>query len=223
MVLKVYDAMGKEAIKVVNLTQKAKDSASVITDDPRPIPFYDKTVKSILLKLCDKNNDGEISYAEASRVEELPDEIFKLRTRIRYVEQLQYFTSLKSIPFGAFAHCARLIRVLIPESVTNIEAHSFVYCTSLENVVIPKGVTRIGESAFQGCEELTRIEIPEGVTQIEINAFWESGLTAIKLPSTLKRIGACSFPRGTVITVPKGYADIYRERFLLGDYIVVEE
>lgn len=134
VVIKVCDAKGKEAVKVVSLTQKPKDPkdpkdpSSTISDDPTPIAFKDPLVKRLLLEPCDSNGDGEISYAEASRVKFLPCGVFALNANIKSFNELQYFTSLKSI--------------------SNDE---FLECSNLKSVVIPKGVTTIGSNAFYNC------------------------------------------------------------------------
>lgn len=270
VVIKVLDARGKEFVKVVSLTQKPKDPSSIVNDDPTPIAFKDPTVKLILLELCDSNGDGEISYAEASKVEKLPNAVFKDAQGIKSFDELQYFTSLKSIPSEAFQgcnqltsvvipkgvtwigsyafnRCRSLTSVVIPEGVTTIENRTFNFCSSLTSVVIPKGVTWIGSSAFSGCTSLTSVSIPEGVTTIGSYSFYNcgrltsvvipkgvtliqssafescSGLTKVKLPSTLKMADLKGVPTTAVITVPKGYAAIYRAKFFSDAYTIVEE
>ncbi len=270
VVIKVLDARGKEFVKVVSLTQKPKDPSSIVSDDPTPIAFKDPTVKLLLLELCDSNGDGEISYAEASKVEKLPNAVFKDAQGIKSFDELQYFTSLKSIPSEAFQgcnqltsvvipkgvtwigsyafnRCRSLTSVVIPEGVTTIEHRTFNFCSSLTSVVIPKGVTWIGSSAFSGCTSLASVSIPEGVTTIGSYSFYNcgrltsvvipkgvtliqssafescSGLTKVKLPSTLKTADLKGVPTTAVITVPKGYAAIYRAKFFSDAYTIVEE
>ena len=59
----------------------------------------------------------------------------------------------------AFADCAGLARVAIPDSVVRIEEQAFAYCTELTNVSIGRGVSSIGEGAFHGCGHLEAIAV----------------------------------------------------------------
>lgn len=114
--------------------------------------------------------------------------------------------------------------MVIPEGVITIESCTFCACLSLTSVVIPKGVTTIGTQAFCACSSLTSVVIPEGVTTIGAQAFRDcSGLTKVKLPSTLKTADLKGVPTTAVITVPKGYAAIYRAKFFSDEYTIVEE
>ena len=71
----------------------------------------------------------------------------------------------------AFAFCANLTSITIPNSVTSIGDDAFRACYSLASITIPDGVTSIGDDAFYGCTKLTSIRIPGGVTLIGNYAF----------------------------------------------------
>ncbi|MBD5164214.1 MAG: leucine-rich repeat protein, partial [Bacteroidales bacterium] len=60
--------------------------------------------------------------------------------------------------------------VVIPETVTTIEAGAFKDCSDITEVIIPKGVTTIGANAFEG-SSLTEVVIPASVTSIGAGAF----------------------------------------------------
>ena len=61
--------------------------------------------------------------------------------------------------------------LVIPNSITTIEAHAFYGCSGLTSVTIPNSVTSIGESAFSECSGLTSITISNSVTSIGESAF----------------------------------------------------
>lgn len=73
--------------------------------------------------------------------------------------------------------CSNLTSVMIPSSMTSIEAYAFWDCSSLTSINIPFGVTSIEEWAFRECSSLTSINIPSSVTNIGECAF--SGCTSL--------------------------------------------
>ncbi len=118
---------------------------------------------------------------------------------------------------AVFTGCTNLTRVVIPDSVTNIEDKTFKDCTNLTSVVLPQGlkiigfgmfdqcssltditipksVTCIEGSAFKGCRSLTSITIPEGVTCIDYWTFEDcENLTEIVIPESVTRIDFSAF------------------------------
>ena len=63
----------------------------------------------------------------------------------------------------AFQNRTDLRTVMIPDSVTEIEAYSFNNCTNLSNVTLSKNLESMGSSAFGNCDGLTQIEIPKSL------------------------------------------------------------
>ena len=70
----------------------------------------------------------------------------------------------------AFYYC-EMISMIIPNSVTSIDAGAFSDCSSLTSVTIPNSVTSIGEEAFSNCNSLASVIIKDGVTSIDSKAF----------------------------------------------------
>lgn len=170
VVLKVCDSNGKEAVKVVTLTQETKDPDDTESSDPTPIVFKDLKAKERLVKHYDIDGDGEISYAEALRITSLPEGIFATTT-IKSLNELQYFTSLERISRSAFSGCMCLTSVVMPRGVKSIDFRAFCDCKNLTHIVIPEGVRYIGKEAFRDCESLRTVVIPKGVTEIDEWAF----------------------------------------------------
>lgn len=65
--------------------------------------------------------------------------------------------------------------LVIPEGVTNIQAHAFDCFDKITEVVIPDTVKTIGEYAFYGCTSLANIAIGNSVTSVGSYAFSETG------------------------------------------------
>lgn len=70
-----------------------------------------------------------------------------------------------SIVNWAFASCARLKSVTIPETVRTVGG-AFIGCTSLTSVAIPNSVIAIRNWTFNNCTSLTNITIGNSVTNI---------------------------------------------------------
>ena len=64
---------------------------------------------------------------------------------------------------SAFENRTDLRTVMIPDSVTEIEAYSFNNCTNLSNVTLSKSLKYMGGRAFGSCEKITQIEIPKSL------------------------------------------------------------
>ena len=63
----------------------------------------------------------------------------------------------------AFENRTDLRTMMIPDSVTEIEAYSFNNCTNLSNVTLSKSLKYMGGRAFGSCEKITQIEIPKSL------------------------------------------------------------
>lgn len=59
----------------------------------------------------------------------------------------------------AFSYMGGINSVVLPDSVTTIEAAAFLNCNGLEEITIGVGLKSVGESAFDGCGALERVHI----------------------------------------------------------------
>ena len=110
--------------------------------------------------------------------------------------------------------------VVIEAGVTSIGNRAFTGCEVLTSVTLPEsGLETIGEKAFMGCEKLSSITIPKSVTTIKEQAFfscyalggvtveWTEAESIPNLPAS-----AFSYPKGKVLHVPAGTAEIYKAK-----------
>lgn len=135
------------------------------------IVFEDLYIKAICCKKWDTNNDGELSYDEATAVNTLGS-TFKGDTRIISFAELQYFTGLTYIHESAFEGCSSLWKIVIPKNVTDIRARAFYGCSGLSTINIPAAVTNIGDYVFYNCSALKNTAIPKKVTSIGKYVFY---------------------------------------------------
>ncbi len=186
------------------------------------IDFVDPNVKKICVQYFDIDGDGELNYAEAAAVTEIPiiKDNYSVFTgkkslgdnaqEILYFNEFQYFTSITVLPNYAFYGQTKLSEVTLPESLTTLSYFAFADCSSLTNIVIPSGVTSIEYYAFGGCTSLSNIVIPESVESIEGAFSGCSSLTNIMIPKGITSINnSFSFCSSlTNIQIPKSVISI---------------
>src|SRR5690606_20573219 len=80
-------------------------------------------------------------------------------------------------------------------NVESIGSRTFYGMTNLNTLVIEEGskLQTIGASAFQNTTRLLSVNLPEGLTTIGANAFNNSGITSVIIPSTVTSIGNAAF------------------------------
>ena len=104
------------------------------------------------------------------------------------------FPGLDGIAAGAFYFCTNIIRVAIPNSMTDIGTESFKSFSSLQHISIPNSISSIGNCAFQGCTSLIEISLPNSVTDIGSQAFQGcTSLSNITLSNSVTSIGKQAF------------------------------
>ena len=60
-----------------------------------------------------------------------------------------------------------MTKVIVPETVKEIDKGAFGYCKSLTNINIPSSVEKIGEGCFDSCKNLSEIRINKEAGRIE--------------------------------------------------------
>ncbi len=91
----------------------------------------------------------------------------------------------------AFAGCSALTTVTNLDKATTIGVAAFLG-TSLTGTLRLEKAQTIADNAFEGVATFTALEMPV-VTEIGSFAFYDSGLTSVTLPKTLKNLGAGAF------------------------------
>ena len=137
------------------------------------------------------------AFGENKVVEEvnLPDSLreisssaFTNATKLKKIN----LQNVEEIGACAFSGCESLREANISK-VKMVRRSIFEGCTSLESVDF-SGAERFDYYAFKDCSSLKTIsEFNSKIMTIQPGTFQNSGLTEVKLPYTIKRIGACAF------------------------------
>ena len=101
---------------------------------------------------------------------------------------------------SAFDEYPPLVRITIPEGVTEVGGSAFFGCHNLKYVTLPQSLRKIGASAFLYCTGLSEIIIPEGVVVIGDYAFDHcSSLKTVTIPRTCT-FGDTAFDDGCAVS-----------------------
>ena len=113
-----------------------------------------------------------------------------------------YQVPVKRIWSRAFENCTTLTDITMSSQIIELHPYAFKGCTALRSVQFSdnNNIPIINSDTFWGCTSLTHIDLPEGVTKIDRNAFRDSGLQSITLPSSLTSILGGAFYGCTSLT-----------------------
>ena len=102
-------------------------------------------------------------------------------------------TGLTQISSYAFYDCNNLESVVLPSSIKTIKNHAFGSCNKLSSVTLNAGLVTIESDAFYYTPELKSIVLPSTLEFIGYEAFYESGLASINIPTSVTTLGSRSF------------------------------
>ncbi len=108
---------------------------------------------------------------------------------------------LTDIRDSAFAGCASLTAVSVPDGVTDIGEYAFSGCAALATVGIPESVLSLGTGVFENCGVLTALNFAENSKLDTLGdfPFRNSGLTEIVLPAGISTVNENMFAGATAI------------------------
>lgn len=113
---------------------------------------------------------------------------------------------VKVIGASAFSRNNFITSVVIPDSVTAINAWAFDRCENLKSVKFGVNVNEIGWCAFEKCSAIEKLYIPDSVEYIEYGAFLNcTSVYELHIGVSVKSIGtyAFSYCQGIVeVTIP---------------------
>lgn len=155
---------------------------------------------SIPQKINAKNvtelGERAFSYSYQLKKIQIPDTVIVIEMaafwHLQQLEKVILSNNLKEIGNGAFESCEMLSQISLSPSLTDIGNSAFKGCKSLKSVTIPKSVTSWGIDAFANCG-LERISFEEGLEFIGEAAFFNTAITKVNFPSSIKTIKRSAF------------------------------
>ncbi len=129
-----------------------------------------------------------------------------------------------AIPSGAFSGCKYLETIEFPSSLEVIGQTAFYDCPDLKEINIPGNVKIIEGSAFAHCNNLVTVVLNDGVEYIGNYAFGnlnavENKLTYLTIPSSVKYIGTNLISKeSTLYNDPANWVD---GNLFCGDHLLV--
>lgn len=189
-------SQGSSIIIAAHDNIKVNCVVTVVHYDSNIIRFVDAKVKEKLVSAFDTNQDGELSYDEASAVssaEAIKSAFGNIKTYNSF-DEFRYFTGIPQIIPEMFSGWTMLSSIALPEQIQSVGKSAFDNCVKLSTIDIPEGVTSIAESAFSGCINLISIALPSSLTSIGSRAFSRcNNLASITIPEGVSTIDICTF------------------------------
>lgn len=122
---------------------------------------------------------------------------FSIRTSAVKLE----LSNIAKISDYAFYSMYYIKEIAFDSAVTEIGKCAFAFCASLEALTLPENVKSIGESAFEGCGNLKSVKLPASVESLGERAFaYNHALTAVTVDNALSQDNFNSVFEG--ITMP---------------------
>jgi hypothetical protein len=166
----------------------------------------------------------EVDLSSFELIEDLDAATWKKLKNNETMKRLKLPPSLLTIRKSAFVWHSQLIHVTLPSSLRSIERYAFHDCRSLaiNDFKLPDTLEELGYGAFQCCSGLTgklsthiaqRFSFSRctGLSELDLDDCKDvapscfaycTGLTKLKLPSSLQRIGNHAFCYCTGLTGP---------------------
>ena len=120
-----------------------------------------------------KHSQGLWLTLSADETYYIVNDIGDCRDKELIIPEIYNEKPVKKIVHMAFAGEESLVKLVIPDSVTEIESKAFQYCTSLKEVVIGKGVTELPNMLFYQCTSLESITFGGKITSFGKDVFEE--------------------------------------------------
>lgn len=103
-------------------------------------------------------------------------------------------STISVIEAAAFKNCTSLISINTPQPLSTIGNYAFDSCISLQAFNLNASLSSLGDGCFRDCSSLTQVSFPSSFTVIPNQAFSNCTLlSSIELSATILNIGSDAF------------------------------
>ncbi|MBR7054826.1 MAG: leucine-rich repeat protein [Prevotella sp.] len=167
------------------------------------ITFVDARAETLCLRNWDGDGDGVFTYEEAAAVRDI-DWTFN-NEGIVSLDELVFFTGIKTIYGESFINCPNLASIIIPANVTSVGYEPFRSCPKLPAIRVDDGNMNYSsdEGVLMDRRKTTLVRCPEGktgsyampasTTFISAGAFMSSKLSSIEVAAAVYYIDLDAF------------------------------
>lgn len=134
------------------------------------------------LILPEGNNTVALVQAEKKK-DRYNDPSYIIPATVSYNGQTYTVTEIGAEAFKK----SKLTSITLPSSLKYIATNAFA-SSDLNSIVFPESLKAIGDMAYLNCRDLRSATFNEGLEEVGNSAFYFTSLSAIILPSTVKRI-----------------------------------
>ncbi len=107
----------------------------------------------------------------------------RVETTVVKVPKYHEGLPVTTIGYNAFSSAMNITKIVLPDSIVDIDDHAFKNCAALIEVEMQDGVQKLGREIFGGCARLEKAIIPDSVVEIDQYIFKGcSSLVSITLP-----------------------------------------
>lgn len=108
------------------------------------------------------------------------------------------------LPEGVFDHCTKLVSVTFAgDTLNEMGSYAFAQCAALSSIALPNGIQKIMSWTFGECRALTEIEFPATLSHIYDRAFTNcKALTRIRFRGTKEQWKAVAITSQAFSSIP---------------------
>jgi len=147
-----------------------------------------------------------------------------------YYSEVKLGEKINNIGKACFANCKYIPSIKIFGRIDSLKENTFYGCSAMSEYRWPNDIKYVGSGCFAGCASLSILHLPSSITTIADSCFANCTNLA-KVYCLWKNLDALTInenafknhPASTMLMVPKGYVDVYRNKAPWNTFANIEE
>ncbi len=139
----------------------------------------------------DEDNESYVSIDDVIYTKDMTTLMYCMTTKEGSIVVPDTVTTIEAY---AFIECSGITSIEMPETVSEIGTLTFFNCTGLTEINLPDALTTLSYGLLYGCSGITSLVVPEGVTSIEFDAVGScTSLTTLWMSTGVTKIETSAF------------------------------